>query len=162
MFLNAKQVHSQLSSDIVSCETLLQLLQEERQALAERDLAALDTIIEKKTAALIDLETSAKVRASWVKTFVDNHNLQVHDAKSIWDALIEETAPAMLQTWQKLKELQQKCKQENEVNGKIIARNQKTFARLLEIMRGQTAAPNLYSSSGKSTGGGLSNIVGEA
>lgn len=159
---NAQQIHHQLNGDIAACEALLKLLEAEREALAARDMVTLDTIIEQKATTLATLEQSARVRSEWLREYVQTSPEAGATGEPMWDSLLAGNAPALVQSWQRLKDLQIRCRAENEVNGKIIARNQKTYARLLDIVRGQTTAPNLYSASGKSTGGGYSNKVGEA
>lgn len=160
-FLDPKRLLQQINNDITACETLLLLLQQERDALNNRDIDALDQIIEQKTVQLTHLENSAQQRTEWARANSDSVDLQ--EIQHAWLAILEQAnIPIIQEQWGKLKELQQQCKAANEVNGKILARNQKTFNRLMEIVRGQTASPNLYSAAGKSTSQHISRKMGEA
>ncbi|TVZ38528.1 flagella synthesis protein FlgN [Alteromonadaceae bacterium 2753L.S.0a.02] len=160
--INPQQLQAQLQSDIAACETLLDLLAAEREALTNREFETLDAIIEQKTEKLTVLEQSAILRSQWLQNFAQKQALSISEQKNLWETVMKDTTPNLKPTWEKLKTLQHKCKEENEINGKILAKNQKTFSRLLDIVRGQTAAPNLYSANGKSTTSGYSHKVGEA
>lgn len=158
-----QRVLSQLETDISACESLITLLEQEREALSNRDMDALDTIIEGKAAQLKQLETSAQSRTAWARQYLGNDTGGLEEIKNAWQNLLEDAAiPQLKERWETLKELQTTCKEKNEANGKILARNQKTFKRLLDIIRGQTATPDLYSAAGKSTSGHISHKVGEA
>lgn len=158
-----QRILSQLDTDISACELLLTLLEQEREALANRDIDALDTIIEGKATQLKQLEASAQNRTAWARQYLGNNANGLDEIKKAWQNLVEDAAiPQLKERWESLKTLQNSCKEKNEANGKILARNQKTFNRLLDIVRGQTATPNLYSAAGKSTSGHISHKVGEA
>ncbi|WP_185231314.1 flagella synthesis protein FlgN [Teredinibacter franksiae] len=161
--ISPQQLTQQLQSDILACETLLGLLEKEKTALSSRDVDAMDGIIEQKAEQLTSLEASAQQRSQWSRDYLGQSGSDLEALKQAWANMLTSTGtPQLVEQWQKLKDLQIACKQANEVNGKILARNQKTFGRLLEIVRGQTAAPNLYSAAGKSTSGHISQKVGEA
>jgi len=161
--LSPQQLFAQLQNDVSTCEKLLDLLGQEQEALAERNIEVLDTIIEHKTQQLEVLEKSAQLRTDWTRQSLGGATIDDSMIKERWQAIISSSeAPQISEQWEKLKVLQAKCKAANEVNGKILARNQKTFSRLLDIVRGQHSTPNLYSASGKSTGGHISHKVGEA
>ena len=55
-----------LKNDIHACESLLQLLDIERQALNERNTDLLGDVIQKKADCLSKLESSANQRSQWV------------------------------------------------------------------------------------------------
>jgi len=160
---NAAALTQHLQQDIQACETLLQLLEQERTALSERDLESMEAIIEKKATCLSLLEQSAKNRTAWSQQFVTSDAQDQQAVSEAWQTLLQQTNQQQLvDQWQQLKTLQSACKKANEVNGKILARNQKTFGRLLEIVRGQTASPSLYSTAGKATSSHISHKIGEA
>ncbi len=64
--------------------------------------------------------------------------------------------------WDTLKELTQQCQHKNEVNGKVLIRQKQVYGRLMELMRGQTKAPNLYTATGAASSSTRSIKVDEA
>jgi Flagellar biosynthesis/type III secretory pathway chaperone len=153
----------QIQGDIAACTTLLDLLERERVALGKRDMDTLDELIEQKAAQLKWLEKSSQTRTQWAREQLRLDPADQDTMKAAWQTMLENSpTPELSKSWETLKTLQDACKQANEVNGKILARNQKTFGRLIEIVRGQTATPNLYSTAGKSTGNQISHKLGEA
>ena len=154
---DANAIAQQINADINACQTLLQLMEVEREALQERDAERLSAVIEEKTQYLSHLEQSAVKRSRWASL------AQAADADSGWHQLLHDLQqPELSQQWEQLKELMIACRSENETNGKILARSQNTVGRLLSIMRGQTDAPSLYSAKGSKTGGSSSHTFGEA
>ncbi len=154
---DAAAIAQQITTDINACQALLQLMEAERAALQERDAERLGAVIEEKTQYLSHLEQSAIKRSQWAS------RAQAADADSGWHQLLHDLRePELNQQWEELKELMIACRSENETNGKILARSQNTVSRLLNIMRGQTDAPALYSAKGSKTGGSSSHIFGEA
>lgn len=154
---DANAIAVQLQGDIAACEALLQLMQDERAALQARDSEALGQIIEDKASHLIKLEQSALTRAEWAR------NLKSDSPENAWGELLENLQqPELAQQWQQLKQLMDECRVQNEVNGKLLARSQHTFGRLLNIMRGQSDAPALYNQKGSRAQGGSSHNFGEA
>ncbi len=155
--VTAQQIETQIAGDINACETLIQLLDKEQEALRERDPEQLAEIIEAKIPPLSQLENSANVRAKWS---IESCGESSVDA---WQEILQQTNQTKLKDdWNKLKGLTQECKMKNEVNGKLLIRNQQVYGRLLDLLRGQQHNTNLYTSNGSSTGLNNSNKVGEA
>lgn len=142
-----------LKSDINACSALKALLEEERDALNNRDHEALETIIGTKACHLQQLENSAKTRAEWASA----HQNSQQNADQKWQHLIDQQTPEVADLWQKLKAQLQACRIENEVNGKILSRSQKTFTRILSILRGQADNTSLYNNKG----GNGANLPGQ-
>jgi len=159
--LDPRQLLQQINNDVIACEALLELLEKEREALASRDVDSLESIIDQKAVQLAHLENSAKQRTEIARKNSGSNDIK--DIQQSWLQLLDKiNLPTLKEQWETLKDLQKQCKNANEVNGKILSRNQKTFNRLMEIVRGQTAAPSLYSAAGKSTGQHMSRKMGEA
>lgn len=157
MSITPKAIQGQIATDIQACEALLSLFESEREALKQRDSETLDQIIQNKNTYLQTLENSAKLRMAWAQQMAQN-NPEVS-----WESLIESLSETQVkEQWQTLKKLFKRCKEENEINGRLVARNQQVFGRLIEILRGQTSAPNLYNAKGNAAAKNGSNIFGEA
>lgn len=154
---SAPQIQQQILRDTQTCEDLLKLLNEERDALRERNMDELERILLEKASRLEILENSANERSKLARAYASGSD------QDNWRELISKLNDEKLdQSWQKLKELLQSCKLENEVNGKLLTRNHQIYSRLLDIVRGQSQAPSLYTSRGNSSSSGSSNLVGEA
>ncbi len=155
--ISAHEVETQIAGDIAACETLLELLDKEKEALGSKDAEILASVVEAKVAPLTQLENSARQRAIWA-------NISSQDqAGEEWNQFLGELNQDKLkEDWEKLKSLTRECQQKNEVNGKIIGRNRQVYGRLMNMMRGQEAAPNLYTAKGTASSSRASIRVDEA
>ena len=155
--ISKEAIEAHISQDISACEALLDLLEQEQQALKERDADKLADVVERKAGPLTHLEESAKQRALWA------NETDISASSKKWRKLIEGMkAPKIQQDWATLKSLTLQCQQKNEVNGRVLARQQQVYSRLLGIMRGQTVTPNLYNAQGSATSSKYSIKVDEA
>jgi flagella synthesis protein FlgN len=153
----ASAIAEHLTQDIAACQALISLMQAEREALQGRDADSLGAIIEQKASHLQRLEHSAAERTLWAQ------HAQASDPESAWRQMLEDLRqPELSQQWGELKALMVQCREQNETNGKLLARSQHTFGRLLNIMRGQSEAPSLYTAKGGRSGGNSSHNFGEA
>lgn len=147
-----------IKQDIQACTQLLQLLDEERQALKSRDLEKLEEIIQNKATNLQHLEQSARLRGTWVTQNSEPSETQ----EKAWLALLRQNPPSIEEQWQKFKTLLQQCQEQNEINGKLLARNQQVFSRLLSIVRGQDSTAPVYTPKGSRGAGHSAQKLGEA
>lgn len=155
--ISAEAIESQISSDITACETLLELFEKEQVALENRDAEALAEVIDLKTPQLVHLEESARQRAVWATSANADPN-----SEGFQQIINELNQEKITKDWKALTSLTKQCKERNEVNGKILMRQQQVYGRLMEIMRGQTQAPNLYNAYGTATNNRASNKMDEA
>lgn len=157
MSITPNAIQSQISSDIHACESLLSLFKSEREALKMRDTDSLDKILQDKSTYMEKLEQSATMRQQWTRQVAQN------DPEVAWNDLLSSLKGSdVKEQWLTLKKLFKRCKEENEINGRLVARNQQVYGRLIEILRGQTAAPNLYNAKGSASSQSGSNTFGEA
>jgi len=155
---NAQQLAQTITDDIPRCESLVELLNSEREALKDKDIEQLETILKNKDLFLSQLESSARLRAQLVSTMSVNAS-----PEETVEALIKNTHSDTLRSnWKKLKGLLKTCHEQNEINGKIMSRNKKTYGKLLEILRGQSQAPNLYTQKGAASARSSGYQLGEA
>lgn len=153
----AQDIERQIASDIDACHTLLDLLDQEQEALKARDADLLEQVVKNKMPALSHLEESAKRRASWANI------TQEKQSSGKWEDFVNSFNQQQLKEhWQELKRLTQQCQQKNEINGKILSRQQQIYGRLVGLLRGQTSAPNLYNAAGTATASRSSIKVDEA
>jgi len=155
--LTKEIVKNHLRQDISACQTLLGLLDTERQALKARDPQQLEDVIQNKTTVLQHLEQSARQRGQWVALSGAKQK-----SETLWLGLLTKLDPALESTWNEFKELLKVCQEQNEINGKLLARNQQVFERLLAIVRGQGENSPLYTARGNRRGGYDFQKLGEA
>ncbi len=155
--ITAEQIENHITRDIGVCEVLLTLLDAEQEALQARDPQALSRIIEQKAEPLAQLEESARQRARWA-------NISDGEAAGEkWNRLLTRLQHDRIKKdWERLKQLTHNCQQKNALNGKVLSRHQQIYGRLLDLLRGQTGAPDLYNACGATTGGRRSIKVDEA
>ena len=157
-FYNA--VDQNIQQDMQACNALLALLQKEREQLIARQVDELDGIIQEKTQWLAHLEISAKTRSGWLTQTPLNRQT---DPAEAWQALLASlNKPDLAERWQHLKTLLQSCRDQNEINGKLIARSQTTFTRLVNILRGQDTVTPLYTGKGGRSEGYSKHTLGQA
>ena len=159
--MTAKTVAQQVDQDLKCCEALLVLLEDEREALKQRDAEKLDQIIDNKTEHLGTLERSSHIRALWIQKY-HQANTEADSPEAVWQQSLTNLDPNLKNRWDTLKTLIKRCQDENEVNGRALSRNQQTFGKLLNIMRGQVSNGVTYTSSGGQNGNISSSSIGEA
>ena len=161
--MTVQTVSQQVEQDLNCCESLLDLLQQEREALQNRELDQLETIIDQKAEHLGTLERSAQIRARWIQKYHQSPTEADQDtAETVWQRSLTKIDPQLLSRWETLKGLIKRCRDENEVNGRALSRNQQTFGKLLNIMRGQVSQGVTYTASGGQNGNMNSSSLGEA
>ena len=152
--------HRQLIAPIVESDKqaiirLKDLLNAECEALKARKHDELPAIIEAKTLALSLLEQGSDKRAKILQA----SNLA--ETQEAWEQLLESLGDKSLsEDWQQLQEDFEHCQRLNTVNGKLISRGRNTLGHLVNLMRGQVAAPELYNQlGGKDKGAGTHTVV---
>ncbi|MBU3071143.1 flagellar protein FlgN [Aestuariicella sp. G3-2] len=145
--VSAPAVQQLLSQDIQTAGSLLVLLKEEHQILQQRDHTRLGTLVGEKQVLMAKLEQSTRQRSAWVNFLVQRTGMS---NEVCWNRLLNELDPVQLPPlWNELQALINECKQHNDLNGKMIARGQKTLQKLMGLMRGQMIEPaNLYTAKG--------------
>lgn len=138
---------SQLAEDIGNAQRLLDLIDQEYQALAERDLAGLETLLTQKQTTLALLgqhgaRRSQALRQAGVTSDMDG--MKAYAARSSCGA-------ALLDNARQLEELLEACRQSNERNGKLIRANQTAVGGMLRILKGSAETPDLYDRRGSAS-----------
>lgn len=132
-----------LSLDLQHSTRLENVLREERLTLQQRDQQQLSALVEEKEQLLGKLDQSAKLRSQWLQ------QLGLKASADDWENLVlKQQDPSLTVRFQALNDSIKNCRELNEVNGRLIGRSQQTLAKLLNIMRGTQATPQLYGSDG--------------
>jgi flagella synthesis protein FlgN len=156
--LNPHAVQSMIAQDSSAITELKSLLLRERELLEQRQHAELPLIIERKDQLLDALGYNAKQRASLLQA------AGFKASPGNWEIFLGQNATTrdLLDTWRSLMGEFAQCKSLNEINGKMIGRSKQTLGHLLNLLRGQVAAPQLYNSAGATTSSASSRCVAEA
>ncbi|WP_207887376.1 flagella synthesis protein FlgN [Pseudomonas sp. 30_B] len=134
-----------ITGDIDAARQLLQLIDDEYQALQARDLAQLQQLLERKVPLMQQLERNGRERATALQqagVSVDRQGLEQFAQRS--------GNSELLARGDELGALLDQCQDANQRNGRIIRAGQASTGRLLDILRGQDT-PNLYDRRGSST-----------
>ncbi|MDP2243821.1 flagella synthesis protein FlgN [Pseudomonas sp.] len=133
------------NDDIGSAEQLLELLDDEFQALGERDLVRLQSILENKQPLLIKLDQHGRTRSQLLIS------LQLSADRAGLQALAERSSSSqgaeLLERGDQLQALLERCQAGNLRNGRLIRSNQTSARTMLGILRGGET-PSLYDSRG--------------
>jgi flagella synthesis protein FlgN len=155
--ITREHASTNIEQSIGACQRLLILIEDEREALKDRDTDGLERIIKEKSTNLLTLEVAAKQRFGWLSASA------VKDAnENAWLAQLAALDRHLEGRWQHLKSLLEECQMHNEINGKILARNQQVFTRLVAIVRGQGDHLPLYSAKGARSNAPGYQTLGEA
>lgn len=131
------------TTDIGTAEQLLELIDAEFQALTERDLPRLDSLLNDKQPLLALLQQHGNERSRLLKSAglsADRDGLAALAANS-------EQGEQLLARSEELSNLLQSCQEANLRNGRLIRANQASVGSVLGILRG-SETPGLYDSSG--------------
>lgn len=134
----------QLVDDIDTAKQLLELIEHELAALAERNLAELEIILTKKQPLLALLGQHGVERSR----MLTEHQLSNDRSGLEAFASISSQGDAILARSSELEALLQDCQAANERNGRLIRANQGAVGSLLAILQGSNETPDLYNRRG--------------
>lgn len=158
MSLNITSLREMITQDSAALAQLKQLLAREREQLEQRKQDELSSIVEQKAILLEQLNNSAKQRQQILTT------LGLPTNANGWDLFLQRntTTQPLVDEWKILVSEFEDCQKMNDVNGKMIARSQQTLSHLLNLLRGKTPAPSLYTAQGTKTQHTASYTVAKA
>ncbi len=144
--------------DIELSEQLLALIDQEFQALSERHLERLESLLDTKQIRLKQLDQHAQHRSALLRLAGLSNDL----AGLQQYAAGQDEGQALLAASARLSELIEACKQRNVRNGQIIQANQIGTSRVLNLLQGSSSAPMLYNSRGSQTRSGYQRPLSSA
>ena len=147
---------SLINGDIEAATALLQLIDDEYQALQARDLDALQTLLDHKLPLLQRLDHSGRERA-----LVLQQTGNSADRQGLAQLAQSTGNEQLLARGDELAALLDQCQDANQRNGRIIRAGQASTGRLLDILRGQDM-PNLYDRRGGATQGNRQRPLSQA
>jgi flagella synthesis protein FlgN len=144
----AQQVIDFLERQIPQLSGMLQALQEEHQALASNDLPAFEIALQKKQAhahALEKLEDYLTPLSQIIGGDVSRSGLD-----KFINALSDAAVRDQVQTrWDQFSKMLGECHEQNQLNHRVIEASRIQLQQALDILRGESGAPQLYGASGK-------------
>ena len=158
MSLNAQLLRDMLTQDTNAVMQLKDLLLKERELLEQRKLEGMQEIVGLKDHLLGNLSFTAKQREQVLR------NAGLPTDLAGWNTLLSRDALTLplIPEWQTLTNEFIECQTANEINGKMINRSKQTLSHLLNLLRGQVAAPSLYTPKGATTNHSGSHTVVKA
>lgn len=158
MSLNAQLLRDMLTQDTNAIEQLKELLLKERELLEQRKLEGMQEIVGLKDHLLGNLAFTAKQREQLLR------NAGLPTDLAGWNTFLSRDALTLtlIPEWQTLTNQFIECQTANEINGKMINRSKQTLSHLLNLLRGQVAAPSLYTQKGLTTNHSGSHTVVKA
>jgi len=125
---------------------LYKLLQLEETALAENSYQDIEQLAAKKTALTQQVEASECIR----QTICDRLNIRANiDGIQAYIKDIDATAKIkIIKLWQRITILGQHCSSQNQLNGILVAHQQRRAREALNILRGHFEIGNRYSKKG--------------
>lgn len=147
-----ERLDAALRNEIVAAAALLEILQQEQRALAQRDAAALDRIIPEKQRQVAGLETLAQSRTSALRAAGVTGDINAVAARLRSDERLS-------RPWRELLALLDQCRRLNQINGGMVEANRRYIERALAVLSGQTAADSeTYGPSGAARAGLASRV----
>lgn len=149
------QLAAQLAGDATTTAELIQLLESERQCLAERDYQRFQQLLENKRMLLAALENGQRQRLAWLqRSGFTNESAALQAATS--------AAPEVAAQWRELASAWQQCQDLNQGNEQIAQRTRLLVGRVLDMLRGSGGESTLYDASGRARASGPGQPIGDA
>lgn len=145
---------------VLLLETLEKLLEQEFDALNQRNIDQLQQLIVQKTDALTLLEENNIARNQlFIQAGItpNKAGLQQYSAQ-----LPETQATTFKSQWSKLEKILHSVNDKNQRNELIISRNSRNLEQLLSILRGQNQKTMLYDQSGEKGNYSAQSRIGKA
>lgn len=144
-----------LQQDIAHSEKLLAVLLSERQALETREYGDLENLIAQKKTWVERLESNAAQRQHWLSQRGLSDDFAALNA-------VKQQAPEVATRWETAAAAWRECQTANQVNEQICRRTRLVVERVLDILRGQTAASATYDAKGYSQRAQSGQIISNA
>lgn len=147
----AQQLLAVLSRHLEGTKRLLQYLDAEKSAIEKRDYDAYYAIVENKKQTLVSIESTERERHSLL------HSIGYEIDKAGFEAFVRKI-PATWQTrfndvWNNLSQNLKRCRDLNEVNGKVLLHAQLASERLLQVIKGVRPNETVYRANGRAHAG---------
>ncbi|WP_164549048.1 flagella synthesis protein FlgN [Amphritea opalescens] len=154
------QINALTLQGITLLTTLNELLDAEYKALQQREVEQLQTLVDNKTAVLLQLEENNQARnqcfgaagISPDKAGLTDYQARLTDAEGL----------SFKAHWSELEQILRQVNDKNKRNEIVISRNSRNLEQLMNILRGQNQKNTLYNQSGGKGNYAAQNSLGKA
>ena len=154
------QLNALTRQGIAFLGTLDSLLDEEYQALQQRSLEQMQTLVEQKTDVLRQLEENNQSRNQlFIAAGITPNKAGLKEYSS---KLSENDAAEFIQLWSELEQVLGLVNEKNQRNEIIITRNSRNLEQLISIIRGQNQKNTLYNQTGSKGNYTAQSRIGKA
>ncbi len=158
--MNAKYlstIHTMIEQDLATSRQLLALLERETDSTQERDYAAMSELLKEKTPLLDNLKKNAQIRSKLLLSSNQTAN------EKNWSLLLDSfNDHKVKESWQEVQTTISRCKDINNINGKLINRGVQSHSKLLQLMRGNTQQADIYDAKGSKRTSSYSGMLTHA
>lgn len=155
-----EQLNALTHQGVVLLDTLEILLEQEFEALNQRNIEQLQQLIVQKTDALTQLEENNIARNQLFAQAGITPNKA--GLQQYCDQLPDTQATMFKSQWSKLEQVLLSVNEKNKRNELIISRNSRNLEQLLSILRGQNQKTMLYDQSGEKGHYSAQSRIGKA
>lgn len=151
---------SLISADLLRTDELIDLLQQERIALRDRNVEQMTKLLTLKTDLLANLAQNRQQRSDLL--IREGFSVDAEGIQSFFNAQQTERAHHYHECWSQLEKQLDQCNSMNEINAKISHRSQQTTKHILGILTGNGQHLELYSAKGISSDSKDSQTIAKA
>lgn len=134
-----------VNREILAVQDFIQLLQDEQKHLIAADTDGLTVATDRKTAAIRHL---AELSASRTAFFMASHIAATPEGVQSW---LQQQTDEASQAWSMLMKLAEQAREQNRLNGMLIARHMSSNQAALTVLTGSSAGGSFYGPNGQST-----------
>lgn len=143
---DAQSLKTLLQKQVNAATAVLEKLKYERDALEQRNFDAISLVQKDKHSLLSQLNDAEAARQQLMK------NMKLDLGQVGFDEFCQHVPPqwrnAFIALWEERKELLDRCKNANEINGRILHHTHQASERIMATLRGQTQAQFIYNAKG--------------
>jgi len=158
--LTAAYMSAYLEQSFANATRLLQLLNDEREAISNSDATALEGITSEKKHIARILENSTKECSAQLS----HSDFEVGE-KGMLDFFAscgQPHADQLTSRWNELQDVLRQCQENNRINGQLLDSSQRRIKQAIGILQGQPTDQELYGRRGKTIGTSLTNSLTQA
>ena len=143
---DAQNLKSLLQKQVNAANAVLEKLKYERDALEQRNFDAVTLLQKDKHSLLSQLNDAEAARQQLVR------NMELDLGQAGFDEFCthvpNQWRNAFIALWEERKELLSRCRDANEINGRILYHTNQASERIMATLRGQNASQYVYTAKG--------------
>ena len=146
-----------LEKDLSDLAALLSALNEESNALKERNSDQISALAKTKATLVKQIEDRARAKVKLITA--SGAKIEAGKVKTGIDALGDQELSAL---WHESLVKLDECKELNQINGLIIERSRTRNKKIMDLVRGQHSTPTLYGNKGAEQAYSSANSIAKA